>query len=77
MKQKVNNDEIFDSLLRIKENLHLDLDIENFDNKCFMVNYILTNHGLYLRIYELRDKSRYLPMKNTNKSNIVSCWAEL
>ena len=36
-----------------------------------MVNRILNNHNLFLRIYELKDKFRYLTIKNTNKKNIV------
>ena len=47
LKLEIKNDELFDLLLRIKENLHLDLDIPNFDNQCFIVNCILNNHSLF------------------------------
>ena len=33
LKLEIKNDELFDLLLRIKENFHLDLDIPNFDNQ--------------------------------------------
>ena len=58
-------------LLQIKENFYLDLDIQNFDNQCFIVNHILNNYNLFLRSYELKDKFQYLTVKNANKNNIV------
>ena len=58
-------------LLQIKENFYLDLDIQNFDNQCFIVNRILNNYNLFLRSYELKDKFQYLTVKNANKNNIV------
>ena len=57
--------------LQIKENFYLDLDIQNFDNQCFIVNRILNNYNLFLRSYELKDKFQYLKVKNANKNNIV------
>lgn len=63
LKLEIKNDKPFDSLLQIKE---------NFDNQCFMVNCILNNHSLFLRMYKLKDKFRYLTIKNTNKNNIVT-----
>ena len=66
--QEINNDELFDLLLKIKETLQLDLDIQNFDNQCFIANQILNKRSQFLRLYELKDKFRYLMIKNTNKT---------
>ena len=71
LRQEIDNDELFDPLLKIKETLQLDLDIQNFDNQCFIANHILNKHSQFLRLYELKDKFRYLMIKNTNKNNIL------
>ena len=56
---------------KLKKIFYLDLDIQNFDNQCFIVNRILNNYNLFLRSYELKDKFQYLTVKNANKNNIV------
>ena len=46
-------------------------DIQNFDNQCFVINNILNKHGLFLRVYELKDKFWSLTIRNSNKNNIL------
>ena len=55
LKKKIDNDDLYYALLSIKETLELDLDIQNFDNQCFVVNNILNKHRLFLQVYELKD----------------------
>ena len=59
MKSDFENDQLYDALLARKDNLRLDLDIQNFENQCFSVNDLLIKYGLFLRIYELKDTFRH------------------
>ena len=43
------------------------LDIQYFENQCFSVNDLLIKHGLFLRIYELKDKYHYLIKQDSEK----------
>ena len=45
---------------RARITLRLDLDIQNFENQCFSVNDLLVKHRSFFRVYELKDKFRYL-----------------
>ena len=49
----------YDTLSNLKENLRLDLDIQNFQNRCHSVNELLNKNGLFLRVYELKEKFCY------------------
>ena len=51
---------LFHDLFEIKSLLRLDLDRLNFENQCFKINTILTNYNMFLRVFELKDKFRYL-----------------
>ena len=51
--------------------LRLDLDILNFENQCFSVNDLLNKHGLFWRVYELRDKLRYLIKQDSEKNTVL------
>ena len=56
------------------------LDLQKFNNNCYEINCFLLNHKLFLRVFELRSKFRYLTVKNPKKQNIIrqlsSCIAE-
>ena len=41
LKKDIYNDKLYDALSAAKEKLSLDLDIQNFENQCFSVNYLL------------------------------------
>ena len=50
-----------EDLFEIKNSLRLDgQDVLNFENQCFQVNTILSRHNMFLRVFELKDKFRYL-----------------
>ena len=53
--KEIANGDLYFSLLSIKECVEVDLNIQNFDNQCFVVNNILNKHGLFLKVYELKE----------------------
>ena len=55
-------------LFKIKSSLKLDgQDVLNFQNQCFEVNSILSEHNLFLRVFELKDRFRYLIKQNSEQ----------
>ena len=52
-----------------QKKLRLGLDIQNLENQCLSVTDLLIKHGLFLRIYELKDKFRYLIKQDSEKKN--------
>ena len=60
LQKDIDNDKLYKVLSATKEKSRLDLDIQNFENKCFSVNDLLNKYILFLRVYELKDKWRYL-----------------
>ena len=63
-----------DELFAIKNSLRLDgQDVLHFENQCFQVNTILNKHNLFLRVYELKDKFRYL-IKQSESKNILGSY---
>ena len=61
-----------DDLFKIKSLLRLDLDQLNFENQCFKVNTILSKNDMFLRVFELKDKFRYLIKQNHERKKIVN-----
>ena len=53
----------FDELQEKKYKLQLDLNLSNFQMQCHVINDILMNKKLFLWVYELRKKFRYLIKK--------------
>ena len=53
------------------ENLQFIVDLEKFDNICYEINYILSKHNYFLKIFELKNNFRHLSMKEPKKRNIV------
>ena len=47
-----------------KDKCILDQILRNFDDMCFDINEILVKEKLFLRVYELKDKFRYLFHEN-------------
>ena len=70
MKEDLENNELDGKLFAAKEKLRLDLDIQNFENQCFSVNDLLNKHGLFLRVFESKDKFRYLIKQDSNKKTV-------
>ena len=52
----------------IKDDLMVDNVLENFERKCHFLNKILFEKNLFLRVYELRKKLKYL-FKNGHEKN--------
>ena len=67
MKTDIDNDKLYDALFAAKDKLRLDLDIQNFENQFFSVNNLLNKYGLFLRVYELKDKFHYLNKQDSEK----------
>ena len=63
---------LFHDLFGIKSLLRLDLDVLNFENQCFKINTILTKYNMFLRVFELKDKFRYLFKQNSEQKKIVN-----
>ena len=70
LKEDLENNELDDKLFSAKEKRRLDLDIQNFENQCFSVNDLLNKHGLFLRVFESKDKFRYLIKQDSNKKTV-------
>ena len=61
--EKLNNDlpkDLFFSLESIRPKLMLELNYQNFEKQCFLINKILMQEKYFFQIYEPRKKSRYL-----------------
>ena len=60
-------------LCEIKSLLRLDgEDRLNFENQCFKINRILSRHDMFLRVFELKDKFRYIMKQNSNQKKFFS-----
>ena len=60
-----------DDLFQIKSLLRLDgEDVLNFENQCFKINRILSKHSMFLRVFELKDKFRYLIKQDSRQKNV-------
>ena len=62
---------LYDSINSQAENCILDLDKTNFDEMCLIINEILLEKGLFLRIYERKQKFRYLFNQTEEKTNTI------
>ena len=70
MKNDIGNDKLYDALPAAKKKLRLRLDIRSFENQCFSVNDMLNKYGLFLRVYKLKDKFRYLIKQDSEKKTV-------
>ena len=59
-------------LFEIKSLLRLDLDNLNFENQCFKINAILSRYNMFLRVFESKDKFRYIIKQNSEQKKIFS-----
>ena len=58
--------------LKKKKALQLDHSLEKFFKECHIANDFLEMKGLFLSVYERRDKFRYVIKKGTQgKNNII------
>ena len=61
--------EILDEIYPLKSLMKLNLDILHFENQCLKINQILNKNNLFLRIFELKEKSRCLIKQDSEKKN--------
>lgn len=71
MKQDSENDKLFEVLPKAKLDLRLDLDIQNFEIHCYLVNSLLNENNLLLQVYELKDKFTCLIKQDGGKRRIL------
>ena len=64
-------EEFTEKLFSEEENLHLDDSFENCFDKCHLVNELLEEKRLFLRVYERRDKFRFLIKKGVSGKNKI------
>ena len=70
LKNKIGEE--FYNDLKSKENLCvLNLSRKGFDEMCYDINEILRKNSLFLRVYELKDKFRYLFHQNEEDKKII------
>ena len=67
LRQDIENDKLYEELSKSKLDLRLDLDIQTFENQCYLVNLLLNENNLFFRVYELKDKFRYLIKQASKK----------
>ena len=63
--------EIFEKMYHLKKFLKFDLKISTFENQCYTINHILNKNNLFLRVYEQKDKFRYITNTEKDKKKIV------
>ena len=71
LRLKKKLDQIFISKLQKKNNCILDLNKTHFDDMCYEINEILIEKKLFLRVYEIKDKFRYLFHEDHSKKNVL------
>lgn len=62
--------QLYKKLLDLKENVMLDLRINNCERDCLEVKKLLISKKLFLRVYELKKKLRHLIHSDSKKGNV-------
>ena len=71
LRQDIESDKLYEALSKAKLDLRLDLDLQNLENQCYFANSLLNENNLFLRVYELKDKFRYLIKQESEKEKIL------
>ena len=66
--------DLYSKIIGIKDKCILDQNKRNFDNMCFDINEILVENKLFLRVYELKDKFRYLFHEDYKKKEYLEAY---
>ena len=70
----------FNRLKEKQESLYLDLNLSTFQRQCFLINDLLIEKKMFLRVHELRKKFRYLVkkvlQKNQVQQDLSACFEE-
>ena len=62
---------IFEKIYQLKDFLKLDLKVSSFDDQCYTINHILNKYNLFLRVYEQKEKFRYITNTEKDKRKII------
>ena len=63
--------DLYSKIKEKKDKCILDLNKRNFDDMCFEINDTLVGEKLFLRVYELKDKFRYLFPEDHRKKSVL------
>ena len=70
LKLSINNNFLFDKLHE-NDKFELILDYQKFNTNCHKINSLLAKDGYFLRIFELKQRFRYLSLKNPKKQTVI------
>ena len=62
---------LYSEINSIKDKCILDLNLNHFEEMCYNLNDILLKENMFLRIYEIKDKFRYLFHENKDSKNCL------
>ena len=68
---KKNDLEIFEKIYHLQDFLKLDLKVSTFEDQCYTINHILNKFNLFLRVYEEKEKFRYITNTEKDKRKII------
>ena len=66
--------DLYSKIIERKDKCILDQNKINFDDMCFDINEILVGKKLFLRVYELKDKFRYLFHEDYKKKEYLKAY---
>ena len=66
-----NDLKIYQDIYCLKDFLKLDLKISSFEDQCYTINHILNKNNLFLRVYEQKEKFRYITNTLKDKKKII------
>ena len=66
--------DLYSKIIERKDKCILDQNKRNFDDMCFDINEILVGKKLFLRVYELKDKFRYLFHEDYKKKEYIEAY---
>ena len=67
--KKTIDEKLFEQL--DEEKYKFVLDLQKFKNNCYEIHCFLSKYNYFLRVFELKNKFRYLTMKDSKKQNNV------
>ena len=62
----------YEELIEIKDNIQLDKNLFGFFSKCFLVNKVLARYNFFLKLFEQREKFRFLVKRKVEGKNKVT-----
>ena len=66
-----NDLKIYQEIYCLEDILKLDLKISSFEDQCYVINHILNKNNLFLRVYEQKEKFRYITNTKKDKKKII------